>query len=240
MSLEVVRDGQRVTANAFILEAEGGGLKVCDLALAAAEPGAVPHCVGPEIDIQGEDTLRSLVSYNADIVGTWQDGKIIVESAQMAPIDEAPPRDVPCAVPQGGWPRLGGDVVEIEGAIQRLVDYVDERPRDFAGVWSAPISGRDAGVFVVPTTLDGAAAERDLRAVFAGALCVERVQFNGEELAEAAERLHAMNSEWDVRVEPQLNRVAVVVAAIDADTAELLEPYLPLIDVRPIVRPSSI
>ncbi len=237
-AFDIVKDGQRITANAFVLDADDGGLKVCDLALARAEPGAEGFCIGPEIEIDAADSYRSLIGYNANITGTWRDGRIIVESASVAPIDETASRgDVPCVEPAGGWPSLSGDIVEIEEAIGRLVDYVEARPRDFAGTWSVRMAGRQAGVLVVPTTLERAAAERELRAVFPGALCVEPVEFGGEELADVAEQLRAMNRSWDVTIEAQLNRVAVVVAAIDQETADLLEPHREMIDVRPIVRP---
>lgn len=184
-----VRNGDRVTASGTIVAAPGKPVRFC-APVAVAPIGRV----GPEqppgctlgVDLAGADPgrLTDPKSFGdtrwgqAAITGRYADGTVTV-TAQGAPV-AGPGRAIdlperpPCPAPAGGWhpgplPRAGADAV---------TKIVESRPAAYGEVVMTYPGGRPAGAeaateaLLVTTTLPVATAEKELRAHFAGNLCV--------------------------------------------------------------------
>lgn len=184
-----VRDGDTVTASGTVVAAPGRPVRFC-----APVPVAGIGQVGPEqppdcslgVDLVGADpgrlagprTFRDARWGQAAITGRYAGGTITV-TAQGTPVagpdrTTSLPERPPCPAPTGGWKpgpvdRAGADA---------LTAIVNRRPAAYGEVVMTYPDGRPSGpeaateVLMVTTMLPVAAAGKELRAHFAGNLCV--------------------------------------------------------------------
>lgn len=190
-----VRDGDVVTGSGTVLAAPGKPVRFCapvaERAIGYPGPERPPDCslgvdlVGADLDRLTEPEAFGTTRWGqAAVTGRYRAGTITV-TAQAAPV-RAPdpgsslPERPPCPAPPGGWRPGGADRAATEALAavvtgnptaygEVAVTYPDGHP---SGPTAAP-GYRDATeVLLVTTRLDPASAEKQLRAHFAGNLCV--------------------------------------------------------------------
>jgi len=176
-----------------VLENPDHGPQLCRV-VAESYP---PQCGGPELvgwdwaEVDGEESANGTTWGNYEVTGTW-DGERLTLTDPAAPPEMVPPEEpdlsTPCREPEGGWA-----VVDAATTNQAALDAVGASASaraDFAGLWwDQPINGSVAAndpsdlIVNVRVTGDVAAAERDLREVWGGALCVASADRTHAELA---------------------------------------------------------
>jgi hypothetical protein len=176
-----------------VLESPDHGPQLCD-AVAESYP---PQCSGLEVvgwdwaAVDGEESARGTTWGTYEVTGTW-DGERLTLTAPAGAPEPQPPEDVdfstPCPEPAGGWAVV--DPATTNQASLSAVSGVARTLPGFAGLWvDQPIRGSQATndptnlVVNVRVSGDIGAAERDLRALWGGALCVSAAELSYAELA---------------------------------------------------------
>jgi hypothetical protein len=183
-------------ATGTVLESPEHGPQLC-FAVAESYP---PQCSG--IDIVGWDwaTVEGAESANGTswgsytVTGTWDGERLTLTEPPAQPSDtgagDMPDFSTPCPEPEGGWTVVDPTKAD-DRSFNDAVAAASARS-DYAGLWiDQPIRGSlDESNADDPTNLilnvrvtgDVAAAERDLREIWGGALCVSRAERTEAEL----------------------------------------------------------
>ncbi len=252
--MAVPRPGDDVTATGVVVD-DNGVARICDplpvrtIKLSEDQPA---HCSGVAVVIRGLE-LAALPGWiergatgSSDVVtltGTWTGDAIDAATVMPTAIDSDPQPELPCLTPDGAWPEAPSDELEFETALSRLANYLAAEPSRFSGYWvSSGVNGRDR-VAVVGVVDDPGAAQIDVETVYRYPLCVAHVEHSALDLNRAVESItQDLGSRpvgsWRARVSQRLNRVAVRIPIVDADTARLLEKY-PEAAADPLVRIAS-
>jgi hypothetical protein len=199
---ELVRDGTRVVVSGQVRAGPGRPVRMCaplpvpvtDVAYPPGREPAPGYCLG--VTLVGADlaaltdrqVLKGVVLGQARVEGRYAAGVVTVDrqgppepSRDRATLPQRPG----CPTPAGGW-RPG----RVE--TRRLQEYVAARGDRYAGLWlTYPDGVGGPHVPVVGTVLDPAAAERALRTVYAGNLCVVHSPRSAATLARISARLAA-------------------------------------------------
>jgi len=208
-----VRNGDTVTASGTVVASPGRPVRFC-----APVPVAAVGTFGPEqppacslgVDLVGADTgrltgpkaFRDTRWGQAAITGRYADGTITV-TAQGAPVarpDRALdlPERPPCPAPTGGWQPGPAD----RAGIDALTAVVTRRPAAYGEVVMTYPDGRPSGpeaateVLMVTTTLPLATGEKELRARFAGNLCVRPAARSRSATGAVWTRIQADTTTW--------------------------------------------
>jgi hypothetical protein len=190
----------------IVLESPEHGPQLCG-AVADSLP---PQCGGPDVvgwswdEVDGEESANGTTWGAYDVVGTWDGERLTLTGAPAPPVspdhtDDGLDRS-PCSEPEGGWA-----VVDPATATQAALDAANSAAQqrdDFAGLWldqsinpaaDEPVEGiEDELAMNDPTKLvlnvrvtgDVEDAERDLREVWGGALCVSPAERSLDELTD--------------------------------------------------------
>jgi hypothetical protein len=186
-------DAAAYRGNISVLESPEHGPQLCT-AMAESYP---PQCGGPDVvgwswdAADGEEPRRGTTWGAYELTGTWDGGRFTLTEppAPARPVDwPQPDLSSPCPAPDGGWVVVDPATTD-RSTLDAAGAAAQARP-DFAGLWvdqsinpasAEPIEGvADELAMNDPTKLvldvrvtgDVDAAERDLRAVWGGALCV--------------------------------------------------------------------
>lgn len=215
MSLEQlrVRNGDEVTASGTVIAVPGRPVRFC-----APAPSRRPGRPGPErppdrtlgVDLVGADldrltepkTFETTRWGRAAITGRYADGTVTV-TTQGPPLDRSHrrtrlPDGTPCPPPAGGWQPGPLD----HAGIEALSTLVSDRPIAYGEVVMTYPDGPgllDSGateVLMVTTTLPLATAEKELRARFAGNLCVRPAARSRSATGAVWTRIQADTTTW--------------------------------------------
>jgi hypothetical protein len=170
------------------------------------------------------------------VEGVYRSGVLAVEGVEEAPLGPAPPfiePPVPCPAPLGGWQPWDGFTSSDQEIVwvQRLGEYVQARADQYTELWEGHPTADPPGasvpttkVMVVGTTGNVASARAELGAIYSGNLCVHQVRHSRNDLQRIADRLMTA-APGRVEAVPLAveNRVRVTVAALDVETATLLD-----------------
>jgi hypothetical protein len=198
-----------------------------------------PQCGGPDLvgwdwtEVDGEESVLGTTWGDYEVTGTWDGERLTLTappaSATSLPTEE-PDVSTPCPEPDGGW-AVVDPATTSDASLTAVTDAARTRP-DFAGLWwDQPISGsvatNDPTDLVVNVRVSGEvdAAERDLREIWGGALCVTAADRSQAELAaiqseidETAEAIGMVSSTVD-------DVTGVVEVEVVVDDAALQEEY---------------
>lgn len=244
---EVVRVGDRVIGSGHLVAA-GDEMALCALVVAA---GPRMACVGSKfVPVLGlareavpghQDGDDDWVSDYVEVLGRWTGDAVQATGVRLA---VEPPGDpdmtVPCPAPPGGWPGIGTPDAA-ESAQQDLDRLLTRQPDRFVGLWPAviPNGAGDGRAIVVGTVDDPAEAGSELSGVYPFNLCIVKVTYSNSDLDEAARHLVGLGRDWNVRIDPALDRVVVRTAVLDESTLAAVAPVSERVIVRPIVRPAD-
>lgn len=197
----------RYEADATVLESPDHGPQLCLGGVAESYP---PQCGGPDIvgwdwaAVEGEESANGTTWGMFHLVGTYVDDVFTLTEPAQAPSpvgDESTGGDTfrsPCPEPEGGWAVV--DPATTTDAAQQAAAEHAASQEDFAGLWVDqsinPVfeGGIDPGeemqandptklVLNVMFTGDLERYERELRAIWGGALCVSPAERTEAELA---------------------------------------------------------
>jgi hypothetical protein len=254
--------GGPLTGTATVLESPEHGPQLCLGGVADSLP---PQCGGPDIvgwdwdDATGEESANGTTWGDYTVVGTWADGTFTLTEPPRAPEardDEpaAPDASTPCPEPAGGWAVV--DASTTTQAAQDAAMAAAQSQEDFSGAWvdqsinpsyadgevsvgDEPAMNDPAHLIVnVRFTGDVARHERELRALWGGALCVSEGRRTEAELRriqdELGDRDDLIWSSTDV-IEEQVELGVVV---DDGVQAEMDATYGDgVVDVQPALTP---
>jgi hypothetical protein len=236
----LVRDGTRVVVSGEVRAVPGHPVRMCapvpvaatgDVAYAPGREPAPGYCgegvtvAGADLDALTARTVRGGVVWGwAEVEGRYAAGVVTVE--RQGPPDPAadrvplPSQRPDCPPPAGGW-RSG------PGRPDRLQAYVAAHGEQYAGLWlSYPDGTGGPQVPVVGTVLDPAVAERALRAVHTGDLCVVRARNSAATLARVVARLSAGMADhhaYEAGPDPAGGSAYVRLLVVDAATQRWLD-----------------
>ncbi len=205
----IVRDGDRVAGQGFVLALPGrpvqlcvpsGGATIQPLPLPVPKPCPVAVTVtGVDLDrLSNRQAREGAVWGSAWLEGVYRARTLSVSrqeaSRDRGPADVTSPDPIPCPEPAGGWTRQPANM---EPAIHRLAMAVNRHADEYSDLhvrypygWHLQDQSNRKGteVHVVGTTGDVAAARRELERVFpAEHLCVTRVEWSKSAM-QAADR----------------------------------------------------
>jgi hypothetical protein len=162
--------------------------------------------------------------------GIYHGGTLAVRSTEPAlpsvPAWDEPP--IPCQAPGAGWPSGYGDS---DGGINALAEFVRSHPERFVDLWQAHPDGKPAPPSYIPTRMvyvvgavgDLAQAEAELRALYAGSLCVYSTTHSSADLDRIVNQLQSINSvQIDAHVDIETAGVAATVAVLDEHALRVL------------------
>jgi hypothetical protein len=174
-----------------VLESPAHGPQLCRF-MATSLP---PQCGGIDLvgwdwaAVDNEESRNGTTWGEYQVTGDWDGSALTLTSPPGPPVyDTAPTPDfsTPCPAPAGGWAVIDSSRAD-DAALNAAVIAANERA-DFAGLWldqgvagrpgadqpGAETPGNDPTALIlnVRVTGDPAAAERDLRELWGGALCV--------------------------------------------------------------------
>jgi hypothetical protein len=207
---EIVRDGDPVAGQGFVVALPGRPVQLCvpsGGATISIYPPPVPKPCPVAVTVTGLDLGRlsnrhereGAVWGSARVQGVYRARTLAVtrQEAYREPPrpDASAPDAVPCPEPAGGWTRPPEDM---EAAMRRLGQAVNRHAAEYTDLyvrypygWHLQDQSNRKGtvVYVVGTTGDVAAARRELERVFpAEHLCVTRASWSKAAMA-AAERV---------------------------------------------------
>lgn len=204
-----------------------------------------PDVVGWNWDaVEGEQSADGITWGGYQVVGTW-DGERLTLTDPPGPPAAAPPGRVdltsPCPEPTGGWAPLNSAATTRE-TLDAAVALARQRP-DIAGAWLDQSAnpaladgvvdpGDEQGlddpkrlVLNVRVTGDVDAAQRDLRTVWGGALCVSSAEHSLEDLAAIQEEIDGSGVALSTGVNEDKGRVEVKVFVDGGLQAQYDEQY---------------
>jgi hypothetical protein len=182
-------------ASGTVLESPEHGPQLCH----AIQTSLPPQCGGIDLvgwdwaAVEGEESVSGTTWGEYQVTGSW-DGSRLTLTEPPGPPSYAPPQGIdsstPCPEPPGGWQVIDASLAT-DDSLNDAVIAANERA-DFAGLWlDQPISGtlseenaNDPANLVLNVRVAGdpAAAERDLREIWGGALCVTAAVHTEDEL----------------------------------------------------------
>ena len=208
---EIVRDGDRVAGQGFVVALPGRPVQLCvpsGEATIAIYPPPVPEPCPVAATVTGLDLDRLSNRHERDgaVWGSaWVEGVYRARTlavTRQEPYREPPrpdaaaPDAVPCPEPAGGWTRPPGNMEAAKRRLNQVVnrhaaEYTDPYVRYPYG-WHLQDQSNRKGteVYVVGTTGDVTAARRELERVFpAEHLCVTRASWSKGAMATAQQAL---------------------------------------------------
>lgn len=184
-------------ASGTVLESPEHGPQLCYAVMTSLPP----QCGGIDLvgwdwaAVDGEESVGGTTWGEYQVTGTWDGSRLTLTEPPAPPSSEqreTPSFDTPCPEPAGGWQVVDPALTTTE-SLDAAVAAANARP-DFAGLWlDQPIRGtlseENANdptnlVLNVRVTGDVAAAERDLREIWGGALCVTAAEYTEAQLLE--------------------------------------------------------
>jgi hypothetical protein len=251
--------GSRYSGTFTVLESTEHGPQLCS-GVAESYP---PQCSGPDIvgwdweDAADAESASGTTWGSYEVTGTW-DGERLTLTEPPGPPRHETGDDVdftsPCPEPPGGWA-----VVDPATTNRQALDAADGAARarpDFAGLWVDqsinPASSDDLDdpsdeaamndptklVLNVRVTGDTAAAERDLRSVWGGALCVSSAERTSAELASIQQEIDASGDAQGSYVDEVNGTVEITVFVDDGRQADYDERYgSDTVVVTPLLQP---
>ena len=208
---EIVRAGDRVAGQGFVVALPGRPVQLCVNSGGATidiYPPPVPEPCPVAVTVTGLDLGRLSNRYQREgaVWGSaWVEGVYRARTlavTRQEPYRETPrpdvtaPDPVPCPEPAGGWPRQPGTM---EAALHRLNQVVNRHAAEYTDPyvrypygWHLQDQSNRKGteVYVVGTTGDVTAARRELERVFpAEHLCVTRASWSKGAMAAAQRAL---------------------------------------------------
>lgn len=176
-----------------VLEDDEHGPQLCHNVL-SSDP---PRCGGPDVvgwnwdDVSDEESSSGTTWGSYEVTGTW-DGESLTLTEPPGPRRDRPDdgEDIdtsPCPEPDGGWQVVDPATTTQESLEAALTEA--RRRDDFGGAWfdqspnPAPDNDPTKLILNIRVTGDVVTAERELRAVWGGALCVSAGERTVDELA---------------------------------------------------------
>lgn len=154
-------------------------------------------------DVDGDESASGTTWGDYEVTGTWDGSALTLTERPTRPSTaptEEPDLSTPCPEPVGGWAVVDPATTN-QAALDAVGQAAQARP-DFAGLWwDQPIRGsvamNDPADLVVNVRVAGdvAAAERELRPIWGGALCVSAAERPHAELAEIQQEIDASAEE---------------------------------------------
>jgi hypothetical protein len=241
--------GRRYRGTFTVLESPAHGPQLCS-DVAESYP---PQCGGPEVvgwdwgDAEGAESANGTTWGSYEVTGTWDGERLTLTEPPGPPRHDAGGEEVdfssPCPEPSGGW-RVVDAATANQQALDAATTMAQARP-DFAGLWldqsinPAAADGRtDPGdemamndptrlVLDVRVTGDVADAERELRTVWGGALCVSPAERTVAELSSIQREIMASGDARSSSVDETRGTVEVTVFIDDGRQADYDERYGP-------------
>lgn len=228
-SSPVVEKRPRLVGIGTVLD-DGSGPEFCLQAVAQSRP---PQCGGPPLvnwtwPDQGWEEASGTKWGDFAVVGTYDGVRFQVErtvdpQSVRQPSSEDIDFRLRCAEPAGGW--RAPDPERATAADQQRVFAAAERLPGYADAW---IDDRGDGtndpakvVVNVRVTGDVGEAERMLRKVWGGSLCVSKAKYAKADLASATERF--VKGEGELATAPGSDRIDVAVLYDDGSLQRSLD-----------------
>jgi hypothetical protein len=224
----------RYRGSGTVLESPDHGPQLCH-SVANSYP---PQCGGPDLigwtwtEVDGEESANGSTWGAYEVTGTW-DGESLTLTEPPGPAREPaeePHPASPCPEPAGGWAVVDPAITNA-ATLSAVGDAARARP-DFAGLWwDQPINGsmaiNDPTDLVVNVRIAGdvEAAERDLRSIWGGALCVSQAERPLAELAAIQAEIDATARTIGMLSSHVDNVIGIVAVEIVVDDAPLQEEY---------------
>ncbi len=187
-------DDAPLMAWATVLEGQGHGPQLCVGGVADSLP---PQCGGPDLvgwdwsAVDGEESVHGTTWGEYVVIGTYDAaGDTFTPDRTAVPMDEydgprpsAPPQDdqfaTPCPEPDGGW-QVVDPATTTEGSMNE-VNRAANHLNGFARLW-VDMNDPELTIVNVAVTGDTADAERALRKIWGGPLCVSNLEHTDREL----------------------------------------------------------
>lgn len=254
-------DGQRYRGTVVVLESPEHGPQLCT----TVEESYPPQCGGPDVvgwhwaEAPDEESANGTTWGSYEVTGTWDGERLTLTEPPGPPRhdDTEAADDVdftsPCPEPPGGW-AVVDPATTTQNALDAASAAATARP-DYAGLWldqsvnPALADGHDPGdemlsndptklVLNVRVTGDVDDAERDLRAIWGGALCVSRAERTSAELQAIQEEISSSEDIAGSGLDEVEGTVRVWAFVDDGLQAELDERYGPgVVTVEATLRP---
>jgi hypothetical protein len=260
----VIRDGDLIATSGQVLALPGKPVRFCPPTAFTLGPptpdGEVPPYCTDGVTLIGAD-LRRLAGRVERAGAVWGDARIegrysrgtVQVTAQGPPnrAEEDPSGAVtederpPCAAPPGGWQSAG---TGIAGSWQ-VQEYIQSHPDRFGQIeFASPNGDRpDSGSLtevVVVGAVDPVRAERELRTMYSGNLCVFRVAHSVSEVFGARSRLGSAASRTGTPAygitDYHDGTVRAIVVMVDESAYQMLRSVdrgTGILDVRPWLWP---
>lgn len=207
--------GTLYETTATVLEAPGGGPRLCHVVMGSYPP----QCDGPEVlgwDWEAVDAESESGTTWGEyhVIGTWDGERFtLVEPARPAdparePLADTPDFSSPCPEPAGGWQPVDPAMATLQ-AQETALARAAQAP-DYAGAWldqsylddlvvdeDDPAAWEEAANdptrLVLNLVFTGDLAEREqwIRQVWGGALCLSQAERTLRELQDIQQRVHA-------------------------------------------------
>jgi hypothetical protein len=242
----------------MVLENRAHGPQLCSDVLESYPPqGGGPDVVGWDWnDAVGAQSASGTTWGSYEVTGTWDGERLTLTEPPRQARHRARKTDLssPCAEPPGGWRVVDAGMAN-QQALEAAIAIAKARP-DFAGAWldqsinPAAADGRihpgDEMAMNDPTRLvlnvrvtgDVADAERELRTVWGGALCVSPAEHTVAELSAIQREIMASGHAQGSYVNTRRGTVVVIVFVDEGRQADYDERYGPeTVAVRALLRP---
>lgn len=252
---------QRYRGTFTVLESPEHGPQLCD----GVQESYPPQCSGPDIVGWSWDDAPDAESANGttwgayEVTGTWDGERLTLTDPPGPPqhddVNEHTDLTSACPEPEGGWAVVDPTTTN-QQALDAAAAAAQARP-DYAGLWldqsinPAYGDGADPGdemamndptklVLNVRVTGDVAEAERDLRAIWGGALCVSQAERSSAELQQIQQEVGDSAEISNSGVNEITGTVEVAVFVDDGLQAQLDERYGPgVVDVQALLEPTG-
>ena len=191
----------RYRGSGTVLQSPAHGPQLCR-SVAESYP---PQCAGVDLvgwdwdDVDTKEAANGTTWGVYEVTGTWDRERVTLTEPPAAPPGtptEEPDLSTPCPEPAAGWSVVDPATTD-DASLSAVGDAARARP-DFAGLWwdqpiRGPIATNDPTNLVVNVRVSGdvGAAERDLRAIWGGALCVTAAEHSLAELASIQREIDA-------------------------------------------------
>jgi hypothetical protein len=232
----IVKEGDAVTATGYMIEQLRSELTVC-LPAASRLVGA-PKCSTAAVPVRGLEAesipgwrTTGGVSYaaNVTVAGTWFGGVLQARTVRSVLVNEVPAS--PCQNAPGAGPPAVGE----EQALLPVAQEAAANPTLYSGVW-AGIDASGLQIPVVGVVGDLAKGESRIRDLYPYRICVTQVDFSQADLNTKVASIQAAHPDWVPAVDIQHDRVSVLAAVLDEETASALAPYQTYVYVTSLVR----
>lgn len=229
----------RYRGSVAVLESPEHGPQMC-LSMQESYP---PQCDGPDVvgwdwdDAPGAESSGGTTWGSFEVTGTWDGERLTLTEppgpARPDPVVEDVDFSPPCPEPPGGWAVV--DPATTNEETQEAVVSAARGRDDFAGLWvdwpMDPAQGatdRPTNVILnVRVTGDIEAAERDLREVWGGALCVSQAERTLDELRSIQREIDDSGETVGSGIDESAGRVRAEVYVDGGLQAEYDERYGP-------------